>query len=295
MTTPLLLALLVAAPSHVDGVVAQVDGEPVLASELAPMVARGLSRTKAVEELIRQRLLDVEAKRRGLAVSDAALQATLEEVRRRNKLPDVSALQRAVNDSGRSFDAYREQIRRQLLQRQVLGAVMRGGTQVTDRELDEAIARDPGLIETRSVRHILLQLDKSAEDWAVKDAENRLLGWRNELLSGADFSAYAKTHSEGPSASRGGSIGSIGKGETDPAFEAAAFAAKKGEIAGPVRSSFGWHLILVDEIGADPKNTQARENLRRSLRQKNAEQALQVALTKARQSALVRIFPAPTP
>ena len=60
MTIPLLLALVIAAPSLVDGVVAQVDGEPVLASELAPMVARGLSRTQAVEELIRQRLLDVD-------------------------------------------------------------------------------------------------------------------------------------------------------------------------------------------------------------------------------------------
>jgi peptidyl-prolyl cis-trans isomerase C len=295
MTIPLLLALVIAAPSLVDGVVAQVDGEPVLASELAPMVARGLSRTQAVEELIRQRLLDVEAKRRGLSVSDDALKATLEEVCRRNKLPNLAALRQAVNGSGRSFDAYREQIRDQLLQRQVLGAVMRGGTQVTERELDEAIARDPSLIETRSVRHILLQLDKSAEDWAVKDAKSRLLGWRTELLNGADFSAYAKTHSEGPSASQGGSIGSIGKGETDPAFEAVAFAAQKGEIAGPVRSSFGWHLILVDEIEAAPKSAKARDNLRRSLRQKNAEQALKLALTKAREGALVRIFPVRSP
>jgi peptidyl-prolyl cis-trans isomerase C len=294
MTTPLALALLIAAPTLVDGVVAQVDGDPILASELTPVIARGMGREKAIEELISQRLLDVEAERRGLSVSDGALKKTLEGIRVRNQLPDIAALRRAVTESGRSFDVYRAQIRRQLLQRQVLGAVMRGGTQVTDRELDEAIRRDPGLVERRAVRHILLQLDKEAANWAVEDAQKRLAGWRDELLAGADFSTYAKRHSEGPSASRGGDIGSIGKGETDPAFEAAAFAAVVGAVVGPVRTSFGWHLIAVDRIITDPKNAKAREGLRRALRQKNAENALELALAAARKQALVRILP-PTP
>lgn len=71
----------------------------------------------------------------------------------------------------------------------------------------------------------------------------------NELLtmmkSGQDFAALARTHSECPSAKNGGSLGWFDKGQMVKEFEDAAFGGEKGEVVGPVKTQFGWHLIKV--------------------------------------------------
>ena len=97
--------------------------------------------------------------------------------------------------------------------------------------------------------------------------------------------------SEDPSAGRGGDLGWIDLGMTDPSFEKAAFGAEVGAIIGPVRSAFGFHLIRVDAIDRDAKSPEQRERLRNMLRRRNAEAALKETLRQARQRALVKILP----
>lgn len=61
--------------------------------------------------------------------------------------------------------------------------------------------------------------------------------------AGADFEAIAKKKSEDSSAERGGDLGSVGRGLFAPAYEAAAFALKPGELSAVVESDFGFHII----------------------------------------------------
>jgi peptidyl-prolyl cis-trans isomerase D len=93
-------------------------------------------------------------------------------------------------------------------------------------------------------RHILYKVDggneaaqKAKADAAVK-----------RLKAGADFAALAKAESDDPgSKANGGDLGSFPKGRMVKEFEEAAFNAKEKEIVGPVRTSFGWHVIQVLE------------------------------------------------
>lgn len=64
---------------------------------------------------------------------------------------------------------------------------------------------------------------------------------------GADFAALALKYSEGPNAADGGYLGLIGYGELDNAFNEAAFALEPDDIAGPVETQFGFHIILRTE------------------------------------------------
>ncbi|WP_461210106.1 SurA N-terminal domain-containing protein [Desulfocurvus sp. DL9XJH121] len=95
-------------------------------------------------------------------------------------------------------------------------------------------------------RHILLKLDQDAGDKDVKDVRAKLLRIKAELGK-RDFAALAEKYSQGPSKAQGGDLGWFSKGMMVPAFEEAAFALKPGEVSDPVRTSFGWHLIKLEE------------------------------------------------
>jgi len=88
-------------------------------------------------------------------------------------------------------------------------------------------------------RHILVKSKELAEE--VK----------NKIDDGEDFSTLAEEYSECPSKKRGGDLGWFGKGAMVRAFEVAAFTAEEGEVVGPVKTEFGWHVIYVYEIQTD--------------------------------------------
>lgn len=93
--------------------------------------------------------------------------------------------------------------------------------------------------------HILIKIKDGKSDEARSKAE----GLRAKALAGADFAMLALENSEDPSAARnGGELGFFDARAMDPAFSAAAFAmSKKGEISAPVKSGFGWHVILYED------------------------------------------------
>jgi peptidyl-prolyl cis-trans isomerase C len=85
-----------------------------------------------------------------------------------------------------------------------------------------------------------------------------------DLAAGADFAELAKANStDTGSGAAGGDLGWFGLGMMVKPFEDAVVAAKVGEVAGPVQSDFGWHLILVKEtrVAANPPLDQIRDEL----------------------------------
>ncbi|KMP12648.1 peptidylprolyl isomerase [Candidatus Nitromaritima sp. SCGC AAA799-A02] len=88
-------------------------------------------------------------------------------------------------------------------------------------------------------RHILVAKQELAEELKKKIDE------------GEEFSKLAEEYSECPSKKRGGDLGWFGKGAMVRPFEVAAFTAEEGQVVGPVKTEFGWHLIYVYEIQED--------------------------------------------
>jgi len=69
-----------------------------------------------------------------------------------------------------------------------------------------------------------------------------------KIREGASFEEMAKQKSICPSGKRGGSLGWFGRNQMVKEFEVAAFAAKKGQIIGPVKTQFGWHIIKINDV-----------------------------------------------
>ena len=109
------------------------------------------------------------------------------------------------------------------------------------------------------------RLPSAADSAAIEEEAHRL---RREIVdAGADFADMAVAVSEDEvSAANGGVLGDFGRGSMVPEFEAAAFALVPGEVSQPVRTTFGWHLILVEEkLSPDDESPEERVRARHIL------------------------------
>jgi peptidyl-prolyl cis-trans isomerase D len=106
--------------------------------------------------------------------------------------------------------------------------------------------------EQRQASHILVKVDKNADATAQKAALEKAQGIAKDAKSGKDFAALAKAQSDDSgSKAQGGDLGWLEKNVTDPAFEAALFAMKKGDISDPVKSDEGYHIIQLRDVRAE--------------------------------------------
>jgi peptidyl-prolyl cis-trans isomerase C len=70
---------------------------------------------------------------------------------------------------------------------------------------------------------------------------------KTEIQAGGDFAALAKQHSQCPSGKQGGDLGQFGPGQMVKEFDAVVFSAPIGEVQGPVKTQFGYHLIEITQ------------------------------------------------
>ncbi len=107
--------------------------------------------------------------------------------------------------------------------------------------------------EQVNVRHILIKTPPAGADGKVDQkvvdaAKAKADDIDKQLKAGADFAALAKKYSDDTaSAKNGGSLGWISRGRTVPEFEQTAFSLPKGGTSGVVRTSYGFHIIHVDD------------------------------------------------
>ena len=127
-----------------------------------------------------------------------------------------------------------------------------------------------GKDEQVRARHILIK-PKNLDDAGWREAQNRVreLAVRAQL-PGADFPALARELSDDEGTkSAGGDLGWFGKGRMVKEFEQAVFALVEGEVSGPVKSQFGYHVIKLE--GRQASGTRPLDEVRSQVRDKLAE------------------------
>src|ERR1017187_4922423 len=183
-------------------------------------------------------------------------------------------------------------------------AKIQNGVQVANDELQSYYNshRDQYRVaEQAKVSHILIKTplpgpDGKVDEKGVAEAQKRAEDLLKQLKAGAKFEDLARKYSEDPgSAKEGGSLGWIGKGRTVPEFEKAAFSLPKGQISDLVKSSYGFHIIRVDdrqdahmktlEEVKDQIEPILKQQKAQALAQKQAEELLQAAVKQGLDAA----------
>jgi peptidyl-prolyl cis-trans isomerase C len=103
--------------------------------------------------------------------------------------------------------------------------------------------------ESVRARHILLSVPAGATPEASASIKAKLEAIAAQIQRGADFGQLAQANSEDTqSGQNGGDLGLVPRGRMPAPLDSAAFALASGTVSGPLRSSFGWHLIKTEEI-----------------------------------------------
>ena len=136
--------------------------------------------------------------------------------------------------------------------------------------------------EQVKARHILLSINAERTS---QQAESMLQEARARIASGEDFAALAAEMSDDPgSKDRGGDLGFFGRGQMIGEFEEAAFNAEPGDLVGPIETSFGMHLILVEE--KQPAGVRGLDEVAEQIRSRlTTERSEELAATRIQELA----------
>jgi peptidyl-prolyl cis-trans isomerase C len=149
-------------------------------------------------------------------------------------------------------------------------------TDETIRKHYEASKDKYTVSEEITASHILVKSESEAQE-VLED-----------LKQGKDFAEVAKARSIGPSAPKGGALGTFGRGRMVPAFEAAAFALQKDEVSGPVQTQFGYHIIKVTDRTA--ARTKPLDEVREDVRNALVSRYVDTLLTDMRHKAKIQVI-----
>ena len=308
----LALCLVLAAPDDrrpLDRVAATVNGEVVTLSELqeragaeyrrAVEMPPGPTRDRAVARslqaafdiLVAERLLEAEVKAQQLEVTDAQVDAAIEDIKQRNKFDDAM-LRMALAEQGMDLATFRTRLRKDLETFQVLNYKVRNRVKVSDEDVRnyyQTHQKELGGEEQVKVRHIFFAVPAGAtsqqEASARSDGEKALA----RLGVGEDFAEVAKRVSQGPSAAEGGDLGWVRKGSIQADLERIAFSLEKGKHSGLLRTKSGFHILLAEDrkTGSAPPLDEVKDRIREKLTGEQVETYRKQYLEELRREAAI--------
>jgi peptidyl-prolyl cis-trans isomerase C len=116
---------------------------------------------------------------------------------------------------------------------------------------NEAVASAVDDAKVKAAYDKLVADFKPAPEWNAShilvDSEDKAKALKAEIDGGKDFAVVAQANSSDGSAASGGSLGWFGAGQMVPEFETAVKGMKPGDVVGPIKTQFGWHIIKLNE------------------------------------------------
>ncbi len=260
----------------VDGVAAVVDEGVVLKSELAEQTATIVARAQeqglqlpppdVLQEQVLERLIITRiqlqlAERYGVQISDQVLNQAIAEVATRNGVA-FESLPAELASQGISYQAYRDEMREQMILEQLRRIEVIGHISVTPREIKQCLAeiKNNTVINSEyDLSHILISLSESATPEEITATEKKAAEVSKLLKGGADFGEMAVRYSDSETSLEGGKIG-WRKGDQLPSIFASIVAPLgAGDISEPVRTPSGFHIVKVNDMRSANKHSEVAQ------------------------------------
>lgn len=248
----------------IDGIVAVVDEDVILKSELDRAVAnvreqfRGrevqlppenVLRRQVLERLVLTRLQIARAESTGIRIGDTELNQTIQGIASGAGI-SVEQMRAQLESQGLSFDEYRRSVREEMQMRRLQQRVIQGRVVVSESEVDQELARGAAVAGETEYRlaNLLVALPDGATPEQVATAQKKIEGIRGLLDRGEmDFRAAAIRYSDDRNALEGGDLGWRPASAIPPRFAELVRSLQPGQYSEPVRGPSGYQLIQLTE------------------------------------------------
>lgn len=296
------------SPADRGPIVARVNGTPIYKADVESAMASFMKsngvgpdvpeeKKREIEQMVLDGLIGSELlaqKARTVAIEVPQAEVDQRIAQTRSGMGD-DAFQQELRKRGLTSEGLETMIRQNLMVQKMISEQVISAVQVTDAEArsfydqNQAQMQKPEDVEAS---HILIR--SAAADAPEKKAEARrkIEEALKRAKSGEPFEALAKEYSEDGSASRGGALGAVQRGQTVPAFEQVAFNLGVGQVSEVVESPFGYHIIKV--TGKHPAGTasfeEARERIIDFLKQQKTREVLDKMVAELRAQAKIEML-----
>jgi foldase protein PrsA len=222
---------------------------------------------QVMQFLIQAQWVQQEADKRGITVSDKAVQKSFDD-QKKQAFPTDKAYQQFLKTSGMSEADILFRVKLSQLQEKLTQKVTEDAKKVSSADIGEYYDKNQKRFaqpERRDLRVVLTKTEAKANEA------------RQALDSGQSWKDVVKQYSiDETSKAQGGKLAAVAKGQQDKALEDAVFAASKGELEGPVKTQFGWYVFEVEKI--TPASQQSLEQSRDTIKNLLASQRQQKSL-----------------
>lgn len=255
------------------------------------------ARKKVLDRLIDKALLEQEAERLKVQVSDEEVESTFENLLKNRGITKerfyVELARQKVTP-----EKLKQKLKKELMVARMLEILIRSHIHVTDRECEEfyrsnyanyASGQPPPTDAIRLQQIILLVKGHSEKEKAEK--KKLMEEIRARILKGEDFGKLAKKYTQGPNPEGGGDCGFFRPGELLPELDRVAFSLKPGEVSEVIETKLGYHLLRVmdkeESTVRIPDSVKAE--IRAQLEERRFQQELQRFLQDLKRNAFIEI------
>ncbi|WP_432723758.1 peptidylprolyl isomerase [Jeongeupia wiesaeckerbachi] len=281
LLTTLLAPLANAAIETVDRVIAVVNRGVITQDELDDRMAsvkQNLANQKIQpppEDVLKQQVLErmitdllqlQYASAMGIKADDATLDRAVNRIAEQNKM-SLPQFRATLEKQGMNWKSFREDIRREMAISRLKEREIDAKVVITDSEVDDYIKLNAGKTKVEyKLQHILISVPENATPEQIQQRRLRAQAAKQEIMSGADFSAVAAKFSTAPDATSGGQLGWRPTGSLPQAFTDLLDKMSVGATTEIIRSPAGFHLMkLLDKREQNPKEIVTQTHARHIL------------------------------
>lgn len=242
---------------------------------------------RLLDQLIDREVLRQHAQNIGVSVDPGSINRALEQIASNNNM-DTLRFRETLRQQGFDFDMFRANVEQELLLQRLIERDVQSRIRVSQQEIDDYVeaARNSSADTQRyRISHILVALPAGASSEQVAAANTRAQTILTTLRSGADFAQVAASESDGARALEGGDLGWRNLQELPEFLATAMRDLNVGDLAGPLRSDNGFHVVQLAELQSNDQ-TSRRETLARHIYMSGDDTQVQRTLSEARAEIL---------
>lgn len=240
--------LVITMPKMIDKIVADVEGTPITLYEVQHYSKiYNTSLTQTLNSLIENIIVEKEAKKLNIEISDEELNTTILNIMKQEGLTQEEFNHEISKMGFRNFNEYKHELKLQMLKTRLGMYLYRSRHRPSDEELrkyylshkEQECVSNPQV----EIYHIFIKGKDEDAINKISSIYKKLKNIKNEKEREEKFEEFARRFSQAPSAGEGGKIGWIERGTLIPEIEKIAFSQPVGAISPPLAVKNGFHII----------------------------------------------------